>query len=221
MVEVVTVWSPRPNHEKWRDDYIDLLHLQRKTALRFRHRHTVMTDAWIHGFDTIHVPLPESVMQAMIVGVIERLKRAGDDDLLFLDVDALVGREVDKAFDRSFDIGLTRRPNDIAPINNGAMYVDASAVEKVIPFFEHALELCGDHWGADQEAISAAASPVPEVEGVEVRDGVRFAFLSMLTHNCIPKAEGQPHKSSPYVVHFKGGTKPWAQTYARKYLGLG
>lgn len=223
-VEVVTVWAPRPTHEKWDSaDWMDLLWLQRRSAFRYGATHTIVTDDPAIFQDVpgiVGCELPRDLMPAMIAGVIARLTQApARDDIVFLDVDALVGRNLDSAFDRSFDIGLTRRNNpDGVCINNGAMYVDKNAGEKAVIFFMRALARCGTHWGADQEAISAVASPVPETEGVEYRGDTRIAFLSMKTHNVSPKKEGKPHLAHPYIIHFKGATKQWAQTYADRFI---
>ena len=98
------------------------------------------------------------------------------------------------------------------------MYVAKNGARKAELFFRRALDLCGSHWGADQEAISSAAQPVPGVERVEMRGDMRLAFLSMKTHNVVPKLEGKSHFCNPYVVHFKGATKQWADTYADKFV---
>lgn len=220
-VQVVTAWFPRPDHEKWRDDYIELLHLQQASCLKVGHRHVVVTDVELDGFDTIRIPeTNQSLMRLIIYSVLYRLSLPVTDHLLFADVDVLINRELHGAFDNSFDVGLTRRLNPIAPINNGAMYIPFRSVAPAIKFFEKAYALCGDHWGADQEAISLAASPVPLGNCVQEREGVRIGYLSMKTHNAVPKSVGAFHHSQPYVLHFKGDIKHWAKEYAAKYMGL-
>lgn len=220
-VDVVTVWAPRPSDPHWRNDYVKLLALQRDTALRFGHKHVVVTDAELDGFDTLFVPLGKELMPAMINGVIAYLlaKHDGHSDIVFVDADCLVARDLSDAFaEDDFDIGLTHREDPIAPINNGAMYIHRDADLAALDFFESAQALCGIHWGADQEAISAAAAPVPNKDCIEERNGVRFAFLSMRTHGVVPKVRGARHYSDPYIVHFKGETKAWAQEYADRYI---
>lgn len=221
MVEVCTVWAPRPQHAQWRDDYERLLLLQRATARKFGHRHVIVTDdsRMMDDRDAVVCTLPDEVMPAMIAGVLRRLAVAVTTPIVFVDVDVLIGRDLSEAFDGSFDLGLTRRVNDKAPVNNGAMYVAAPLHPAVAAFFTGALARCGTHWGADQEAISAQAAPVPDLSDViEERDGMRIRFLSMKSHNAIPKMEDRRHVSNPFCIHFKGQTKAWAKTYADHYI---
>lgn len=222
-VEVVTVWAPRPEHSQWRDDYLELLELQAQTAHRFGHRHTVMTDADDETglptySDKVHVKLPQELMLALIAGVVARLERRCSSHLVFVDVDVLIGRCLLDAFQLPFDIGLTRRVNEKAPINNGVMYVNKTGVAAALLFFQRALNICKTHWGGDQEAISTVAAPVPLEDGVvEDRWFGKVAFLSMLNYNCVPKSKGNPHRD-PFAIHFKGNTKEWAHEYAYSFL---
>lgn len=221
-VEVVTVWAPRESHEKWRVDYLDLIRLQKRSAERFGHKHTVVTDAEIDKeFGGLITLLPDELMPAMIAGVIARLRWGGDSDLVFLDADCLVVRNLDPVFERrEFDLGLTRRISLAAPINNGAMYVDGHSIPQALRFFERALAFCGNHWGADQEAISQAAAPVPFNECVQERFGVTISFLPMNLYSAVPKTKLMQHKRA-FVVHFKGETKDWAQAYFDRFIAPG
>lgn len=224
MIEVCTVWAPRRDSAQWRDDYERLLMLQRKTARRFGHRHVIVTDdsRMMDDPDAVVCMLPDEIMPAMIAGILRRLYLPTPCPIVFVDVDVLIARDLHEAFDGSFDLGLTRRESNLAPINNGVMYIASPQHPSVEWFFTSALGRCGTHWGADQEAISAQAAPVPGESGViEVRDGMRLAYLSMKTHGAVPKAEGKEHHAHPFAVHFKGQTKPWAQTYADRYILTG
>lgn len=225
--EVVTIWAPRPGHEKWREDYIALLNLQALTAKNFGHPHTIVTDTkddedLPEYSKKLRVELPQNLMRAMIAGVIARLSYPSmRTNFLFVDADVLIGRSLDVVFyAHAFDIGLTRREDPVAPINNGAMYVHHAGLAHAMLFFEKALSVCGEHWGADQEAISQVAAPVPERDGVTKRRGEfgRIAFLSMRDYACVPKVKGAFHQSKPYALHFKGETKNWAHEYARCWI---
>lgn len=223
-VEVVAVWAPRVTHEKWRDDYLDLLDLQRRTVRHFGHRHVIVTDdsRMVEDVDAIVAPLPEEVMPAMIAGVLARLLFPVTADLVFVDVDALAHRPLDDIFaPYDFDLAFTNRVHDVAPINNGVMLVAAGALQGAQQFFLDALAVCGTHWGADQEAISKVAAPVPEPyerKVIERKRYGRIAFHSMKQYAAVPKRQGIPHKGNPFFVHFKGDTKPWAQEYAQRFI---
>ncbi len=220
MIEVCTVFAPRPDHEKWRDDYLMLLELQKRTAEHFGHRHTVVTDGVLPGFETITTVLPDSLMKALLAGIIHRLSLPVDSHIVFVDADCLVARTLDDAFTEGdpFDLMVTRRLHDTAPVNNGAMYVHRDGAIAAQHFFFAAYHRCQDHWGGDQEAISEVCAPVPIDNRIEMRAGARVAFVSMLRHAAVPKRKGVYHHANPFIVHFKGETKPWAKTYAAKFI---
>lgn len=220
-VDVVTVYSPHPEHEKWYD-YISLLRMQRDSAAQWGHQHWIVTDADLDDeFMCIRELLPRSLMKAMIAGVIARLIRGGNRDIVFVDADCLITRDLRDAFaGTGYDMLLTQRANEISPINNGAMYVKCEGISAAWQFFRRALEICGDHWGADQEAISQAASPIPFINDVAQRHGCNIKFVDMKPYNVVPKEKvlrGR-HHCDPFVIHFKGAAKDWMDTYAARYV---
>jgi len=218
MIEVCTVWTPRPNHPAWRDDYVDLIAAQRFSALQTGHAHKVVTDAPMAGFDCMITKLPAELMQAMIAGVVHRLQQPVEDHICFVDVDCLILRHLGNVFEGAvYDVGLTYRSNEVSPINNGVMYVRKTGVARALMFFREALRICGTHWGADQEAISQAAAPVPQEELIGERSGAKVQFLSSKRYGAVPKAHLTRHDS--WVVHFKGATKDWMLDYARTFQG--
>lgn len=220
MLEVATVWAPRPDHPKWRTDYLEMLELQRRTAERVGHRHVVVTDVELPGFNAIRASLPRSLMHAILEGQLAYLRQwSNKHAVVLLDIDCVVCRSLDEAFDGTFDIGLTNRDNPAAPIQNGAMYFKSGAKPAALALFARALELCGEHWGGDQEAIAQAVAPVPHGEAREMRFGVRLAFLSTGSHNHSPKCR-QPVKlmAGRFIEHFKGETKSHAPGFARRLL---
>lgn len=217
LIEVVTLLAPR-DPEKWKT-YLPLIELQRRTCEKFGHKHVVITDTDLPGFNTFKAEMPENLMRAILTGQLEYMKAwPGGYPVVLVDVDCLIARNLKAAFTGRFDVALTNRyGNPVAPINNGAMYF-AGAKAVAVRFLTRALELCKDHWGGDQEAIAQAVAPVPEGPGRCFRFGGRFQFLSMLTHNCVPKQEGVAHMSGPFVVHFKGDRKHWMKTYAESFI---
>lgn len=218
--EVVTVYTPRPEHLKFRD-YLTGMALERDTAQHFGCRHVVVSDVELPSFEVLHVELSQSLMRAQLAGQIAYLEQWDDSHhVLLVDADCLIHRDPAEAF-TGFDLGLTWRDNPACMINNGAMYVAAGSKARVLPFFRHALTLCKDHWGGDQEAISQTAAPVPKRNGKRgVRQGAVVEFLSMRTHNCTPNREGARHYPPiPFVVHFKGeDRKGWMKTFADSFI---
>lgn len=219
MIEVVTVYAPRKNHEKY-VDFRPLMLYQKQSVETYGHRHVVVSDMpAISKLNVLYRELPHSLMLAIIAGQIAYLEQwSGEHAVLLADVDCLVARPLEAAFDGSFDLGLTNRDNPVAPINNGAMYVAPGCKDAVLKFFHKAQALCKKHWGGDQEAIALAAAPIPKDHCVHVRDGLRVGFFSMQTHNCVPRCQGLRHKKNPYVVHFKGDRKGWMETYLRAFI---
>jgi hypothetical protein len=219
VLEVVTVWAPRPDHPKFRD-YLTLLEIQKKTIERVGHRHVVVTDGELPGYETIHVELPQPLMRAILVGQLAFLERwSGEHPAVLVDADCIVSRALEDAFSGEWDIGLTNRPSKVSPIQNGAMYFAPGSRAAALALFRRALELCGEHWGGDQEAISQAVAPVPNRQAVEERFGVRVGFLSTDPYNFTP---GQPFKPrhDRFILHFKGANKHFAIDYARTHLKI-
>lgn len=217
-VAVVTVYTPRPNHEKWRD-YLPALWLQKRTAEHFGARHVVISDAELPSLDVLNVQLPQSLMHAIIAGQIAYLEQWDNScHVILCDADVLINRDPAAAFDGLYDVGITWRP--VPPLNNGVIYITAGAKDAALTFFRAALSFCTEHWGGDQEAITQAATPIPALPGVRgFRSGARIGFLSMLSHGCVPEKEGKAHHGNPFVLHFKGEErKAWMETYARMYI---
>jgi len=222
MIEVCTVWAPRPGSEQWRADYLEMLDCQKQSVEKFGYLHTVVTDDYSLGwrYNTLPVTLPQELMPAMIAGVVQRLIRPVLTHIIFVDVDVLVNRNCEEVFDGTFDLGLTHRSNHVSPVNNGVMYMDVNGAPGSLRFFEHALSICKTHWGGDQEAISEAAAPVPDGLATEDRDGFRIRFMGMKKYGSVPKVRGMRHKEA-YCVHFKGETKKWMVEYCRNHITRG
>ena len=218
MLEVVTVWAPRPEHPKYRD-YLALLALQAKTVARAGHRHVVVTDGELKGYETLQVELPQSLMHALIAGQLAYMtKWSGSHRVVLADMDCMIVRDLNAAFTGEFDIGLTRREHPTQPIQNGVMYFDATWKAKVaaVAMFRRTLELCGDEWGEDQEALAQAVGPVPDLCKNEIRFGARVRFLATELHNHSCKM-GRPRViNERFVEHFKGEfPKQWAAGYVQ------
>lgn len=214
MLEVATFWAPRPEHEKWRGDYLALLELQKRTVRRRGHRHVVVSDVEIPGFDVMRVDLPQPLMKAITSAQLAYLKAwSGKHRVVLLDVDCIICNDLNTAFDGSWDIGLTVRDHDTQPVQNGVMYFESGAQPSAVEMLERTLAGCEDWWGADQAALAQAIGPVPPSVAlplIEKRLGVRVGFLSTERHNFTAKTV--PHKvKDRLVMHFKGNRKQYAQ----------
>ena len=202
-------------------DYVSMMRMQKHSAEVYGHEHLVITDADLGSeFNSIKTNLGPDVMQAMIRGAIYRLGLGGGSHVVLCDADCLVVKDLESAFyGDEFDLALTRRENVISPINNGVMYVNRAGQSRAAEFFKVALDLCGSHWGGDQEAISLAAAPVPGIGGgIGKRHGCLVQFVSMKRHAAVPKQIAAKHGERTYVVHFKGATKDWMPEYFRLFV---
>lgn len=224
MLEVVTFWAPRKSDSHWREGYLDLLALQGQTVKRVGHRHRVVTDAPgdVKGYDTVTVELPGNLMKALTTAQLLYVRDhwSGEHPLVLVDVDCLVAKDLNRAFDGSFDIGLASRENGTQPIQNGAMYFAPGAKKHAARLFERTLDKCEDWWGSDQVALAVAVAPVPRVHGVHVRHGARIAFLPCETYNFGPKTgipKNAPHR---FILHFKGDQKKYAAKTAKLHFLL-
>lgn len=218
MIQVATVYAPRPGHPKWMD-YLPLIALQKRTVEHFGHQHVVVTDSGnLVGFRTLQATLPESLMHAQLAGYLAFLE-AWDNQapVVLADADVAIARDLSGAFGGAFDVGLTSRVEPESPINNGVMYVSAGSRDAALVFFRQAMKLCKDHWGGDQQAISQAAAPVHE-KGDWMRHGVRIRFLSCKRFNMTPGVSGIAGKGNPFAVHFKGDRKHQMQPFADNFI---
>lgn len=220
MLEVVTVWAPRPEHPKWRD-YSDLLAMQAQTVKRAGHEHVVVTDVDLPGYRTLRTELPQPLLKALIGGQLAYLRTwSWDHRAVIVDIDCMIVGDLNRAF-TGFDVGLTIREHPTQPIQNGVMYFEANMRAKIagVKMLERTLELCGDGWGSDQEALATAVQP-PLRHDVVPRFGAAFAFLSLERHNH-PNKDASHRRLDKRVLieHFKGDTKMQAANYVKELLG--
>lgn len=219
MIEVVTVWAPRPEHPKWQE-YMPLLELQAKTVRRAGHHHRVVTDTDMPGYNTLRVDLPKPLLKALVAGQLAYMKKwKADHRVVMLDIDCMVTGSLERAF-TGFDVGLTLREHDTQPIQNGAMYFEGTREAKVaaVAMFERTLEMCGSEWGEDQEAMARAVAP-PKRWGTAMRFGARFDFLHVERHNHADKHSARRRLTNRvFVEHFKGDTKHQAADYVERLL---
>lgn len=218
MLEVVTVWAPRPEHPKF-GDYLKLLELQARTVKRAGHRHRVVSDVELRRYDTLRVDLPHALMHALIAGQLAYMRQwSGAHRVVLADIDCMIVGDLDRAFTGEWDVAVTRREHPTQPIQNGVMYFDANerAREAAVALLAQTLVLCGEKWGEDQEALALALAPVPPENTIAERYRARVAFLPTELHNHSHKF-GRPRvKAERFVEHFKGvPAKGFAAGYVR------
>lgn len=216
MLEVVTVWAPRPNHPKWRD-YLSLLALQARTVKRVGHRHVVVTDTELKGYNTFQADLPDSLLHALIAGQLAYMRQwSGKHRVVLADMDCMVINDLNPAF-TGFDVGLTIREHDTQPIQNGAMYFEANERAKAaaVAMLDLTLGMCGREWGEDQEALARAVEP-PGKFCTADRFGAKFAFLPIDRHNHSNKHVRAAVDTNRFIEHFKGDMKKWAEPFVKR-----
>lgn len=225
MLNVVVPRAPRTKDPHWTKEYVLMLKVQRRTCQKFGHRQIIIGDADLKGFDVIRVPLPESLMHALVTAQLawlERWDQIVTGHTVFVDADVLIARDLNEVFDGSFDIGFTTRDIPSQPINNGVMYVAQSARAKAIALWTEYLRLTKPHWGGDQEALAQTLAPVPVEHSVETRiingHSMRVAFLPPEKYNMTPGVNGNAGEGEPFAVHFKGDKKQGMVAYADKYI---
>jgi hypothetical protein len=213
LLEVVTVWTPRPQSPQWRD-YSELLALQARTVRRAGHRHVVVSDVALPQYEVLDTELPDSLMHALLAGPLAYFEEWTDDHpVVVLDMDCMVCRPLEAAFDGNWVMAFTSRELD----QNGAMYFAPGSRRAAIELFSYALKVCRKGWGGDQEAIAKALHPVPMSQhGVQERLGVRVGFLGCELYNYTNKREFPDWSDERFVVHFKGDKKPWAKRFVEE-----
>ena len=228
MVEVVSVWAPRPENEKWRDDYLAMLAMQQESAERVGHRHILVTDdpSPPEGLCILH-PMQQSLMHAILEGQLAYVSHhwTGENPLVVLDLDCLIMQSLEGVFAKgtgiaggAFNILLTVRENPISPVQNGAMYFSAGSKAHAVSFFSRALASCESHWGGDQEALSRAAAPIGAPHTMHQRHGAWIAFESTDSLNHTTKKRIPKRTRARYVAHFKGNAKQFMRPFFDKLM---
>ncbi|TAM46400.1 MAG: hypothetical protein EPN55_05440 [Gammaproteobacteria bacterium] len=145
------------------------------------------------------------------------LKDFPPTDVVFLDTDIIVQKDLSPVFSEDFDIGLTRRYKpvrdlngyDLAaemPYNTGVMFSRASG----IPFWNKAYEHCltlpkqDQEWWGDQVSIKVAADTTD----------LKLKEFPCDIYNYTPRTQDED-VSNKFVLHFKG---PHRKEWMLKFL---
>jgi hypothetical protein len=200
-------------------DYIPLLRLLQASCDRFGHRHVVISDAPVEGFETFVSPLPSDLMLAIMYGQRDWIAR-GDwkDEMVMVGADCLVGRDLRQAFTPGWDVCVTNRPHRKWPINTGAIYVKGGARLKLASMWARAAAAVNGEWGDDQVQVAMQFAPVPTTHLPAVRQDLTVQFSPMSTHNHSPKRLDDA--SSAFVIHFKGPRKSFMADWAKRHMDI-
>jgi hypothetical protein len=219
MVTVASFYCDRREDYPDAADYLPLLGLLQRSCDRLGHRHVVLSDAEVPGFETFVTPLPRALMPATLMAHRDWIAR-GDwtGGTALVGADCLIGRNLAEVFDGSFDLLFTSRPHRRWPINTGLICVAESARIPASVAWARAAAACIDEWGDDQVQIAAMVGPVPAEHCTVERHGMQVKFVPLATHNFTPKAPAVP--SEAFVVHFKGPRKHMMASWAQQHLGI-
>lgn len=139
-------------------------------------------------------------------------------DLIFIDYDTLIQGNLNKVFDKKFDLGFTYRDNDNWPINAGVIFIQKTAIKKAEVFFTDFLKIhCmknknGSLWGGDQDILAKYFSSLnfKKDETFEYRMlNMNFLMLPCSKYNFSSSSgiDMISYYKDKEVLHFKGRRK--------------
>lgn len=137
----------------------------------------------------------------------DHLSALGRKDVLSLDVDVIVQRDLRKVFHKPFDVAVTKRKGPIygadgvditvpMPYNAGVIFAQTPAVWDRMAMLIRSMPDDLQTWWGDQIALKALA---PEFNTLE---------LPCSIYNYTPSTEDED-VSDKAVVHYKGNRKDW------------
>lgn len=223
---VVSLWVLRPEEhpEAEARNYPGMLRILQRSCDRLGLRHVVLTDRetahspqWPYGIDSFACDMPRPLMQACTFAQAAWLEDlGGGDDTLFVGADCIF--KAHPVFPAEVDMAVTYRgPESPMPINTGAMFIRANAVDRAAKLFRAVANRCGKKWCDDQRALVAELSPLPSRNGIFERKGMKVGFLPMFPYNVIVDDVNDPADGAA-MLHFKSKTRKklffdWAATH--------
>lgn len=143
-------------------------------------------------------------------------------EVVFLDTDVIMEKDLGPLFSAGFDAALTRRNNvirdptginaaEVMPYNTGVMLSKPSGWDLWYNAWKYCETLpdATQRWWGDQYAIKAVAKAAP----------LRILELPCDLYNYSPDRE-EEDLSERFIVHYKGQRKRWMVRRAREELGL-
>lgn len=213
-MNVVSFYAPRPEHERFRD-YLPMLRLLEASCRRYGHRHIVLSDVDLEGFEVFRCDLPRELMPATIEAQLQYLK-AHDAPTLLTGADCVLGMDPSPVFDRTFDIAMTTDHFPGFCLNTGAMFIKDCRLAAA--YWQQARAICGNAWGDDQLCLERVFKARPEPTVYVLPEGQAIECLPMMPYHYAPRSV--EHFEPAYVVHFRGPRKVFMAEYCLRHLGL-
>ncbi len=143
----------------------------------------------------------------------DHLRDYPHDEMLILDTDVLVKRDVSHVFDRDFDVALTKRyrpvrtetgydMTKIYPYNCGVMFSRSRGFWRDCTEFLDEQPIDINQWMGEQLSMCVVAENGKH----------RVLDLPVNEYNWTPAEVGQPHGDAR-IVHLKGNRKDWYTSY--------
>lgn len=213
-MNVVSFYAPRPGHPRaW--DYMPMLALLEASCRRYGHRHIVLSDVDLPGFEVFRCALPQELMPATIEAQLQYLK-THDEPTLMTGADCVLGMDPEPVFGLGFDVGMTTDRFPGFCLNTGAMFIKDCGLAAA--FWQQARAICGNAWGDDQICLERVFHAKPEPCVRITPEGKVIECLPMMPYHYAPR--NVDTHCDAYVVHFRGQRKRFMAEYCRRHLDL-
>lgn len=219
---VASFYAPRPDH-KFFQDYTPFLRILDESCKRFGHKHVVLTDVPLEGFETYRINLPDNLMRACLHAQLCFLANA-DDDVLLVGADCVLANDPAKVFEDPdlWEIAVTLGDFADSVLNTGAIWVRKGYTLSAAVIWNDAVRACKGEWGDDQRALRDAMG-ITDLSGVGYAMDMKRARIKMLPvdpYNLAPEYPGDDCTRAT-VLHFRGPRKRWMADYCASWLGIG
>jgi hypothetical protein len=183
-----------------------------------------------YGFDKV-VRRPISQTQLMLERMrlqYEALATNEGDDILFLDTDILILRNISNVFNDDFDLGVTIRDNPIEapeftmPYNNGVVFVAGRASQAISFLWRNLISNVENMnsqlhaWSGNQFAMRDFLGDRKAGDTFTIA-GIKTKVFPCSTHNYTPREE-EEETHDKWILHFKGNYKWLMPIYAKALL---
>lgn len=113
-----------------------------------------------------------------------------DDELLSLDLDVIVRRDVREVFDHDFDVAMHARTDKRHRYNSGVIFSRSKAFWNDCKSVVESLPIAQQKWGGDQLAVNLVA---PDYRVYDLPE----------------RYNARPGDADASIVHYKGPLKKW------------